>query len=193
MKKGSFILYDADLEGLEYISDLQAGKLFKAIRSFRLGGDSTFVSKNPAVNILYSQITGHISINEEKYNTACKKKSQAMKKRWSEDNKTKEEDSTLYSSLEKGCLLGDNDNDNENENENVNVNVNVNVNENDNDNDNKNDIVTDNVPCGAKTENKRKNCYSKNVPRLLQDEPSYDIEAFKRKSLERYRNALNQP
>ena len=118
MNKGSFILYDADLEGLEYISDLQAGKLFKAIRDFRLTGDKAFVSKNPAVNILYSQITGHISINEEKYKTACKKKSQAMKKRWSEDNKTTEKDSTLYSSIEKGCLLGDNDSVNDNDNKN---------------------------------------------------------------------------
>ena len=182
MKKGSFILYDADLEGLEYISDLQAGKLFKAIRDFRLTGDKAFVSKNPAVNILYSQITGHISINEEKYETACKKKSQAMKKRWSEDNKATEKDSTLYSSIDKGCLLGDNDNDNVNENENV------------NDNDNKNDIVyvNDNVPCGAKKENKRKNCYSEKRPFAYEGNPSCDVELMKQRVLERYKNIMNQ-
>ena len=169
MGKGSFILYDADLDGLDYISDVQAGKLFKAIKNYRIKGDKSFLSKNSAVNILYSQITGHISLNEEKYKATCDKKSEAMKKRWSAREKinSTEEDSTLYSSIEKGGLLSDNDNDN--------VNVNDNVNEN------------DNVPCGAVREKKRKNYFDKknNIPNLLRDEPSYDIDAYLRKSLNR--------
>ena len=58
-------------------------------------------------------------------------------------------------------------------------NDNVNVNENDivNDNDNVNDA------CGAKRENKRKNYNNKNIPKLLQGEPSYDTDLFLRRTV----------
>jgi hypothetical protein len=176
MKKGSFILYDADLDGLDYISDVQAGKLFKAIKNYRIKGEKSFISRNSAVNILYSQIIGHISFNEEKYKILCEKRTEAINKRWCNDKK---KNSNEYKSIQKNSYEYLNDNDNENDNVTDNVNVNVNDNE----------TVTD--ACGAKTENKRKNYNSKKPPLLLQDDPSYDIEAFKRKSLELFRNTAN--
>ena len=176
MKKGSFIVYDADLDGLDYISDVQAGKLFKAIRNYRLTGNSSFTTKNPAVNILYNQIIGHISLNEEKYKTLCEKRTQAINKRWGNDK--------MKASSEYKCIQ-------KNSNEYLNDNDNVNVNDNDNDNVNEYVNVNVNDACGAKTENKRKNYNSKKPPLLLQDDPSYDIEAFKRKSLELFRNTAN--
>ena len=47
------------------------------------------------------------------------------------------------------------------------------------------DTVTDTAPYGVKRENKRKNYFDKknNVPNLLRDEPSYDIDAFTRKAI----------
>lgn len=179
MAKGSFILYDADLKGIEFLTDAQTGKLFKALLKFRLEGTVPSLGNNAALNILFQQITEHITINEDKYKATCEKKSEAMKKRWGNgSNNTIENNRTLYSSIDKGGSLGDSDNDNVNENENVNDNV----------------IDNDNDACGAKRENKRKNYYAGNnsyggkynnykpyVPTLLRDNPSYDIELFKNK------------
>ncbi len=169
MTKGSFILYDSDLKALELLTKSQVGTLFKALAGYRLRGEEPDFGKNVAVDIIFRQIVTHIEINEEKYRATCEKKSEAMKKRWSRDEKSKPivKDSTLYYSAEEGLLLGDNDNVNENENEN----------ENDNDTENDTDA------CGAKRENKRKNYHSKNTPRLLRDEPSYDLDAFTRSAI----------
>lgn len=163
MGKDSFILYKSDLKGLEFLTDNQIGKLFRAIAKLQLDEEEPNLGTNPAVNILFNQIRAHIEINEEKYEETCKKKSAAMKKRWADSKSTIENYSTLPSTIEDYKALSDNDNDNDNENDN----------ENENDND----------ACGAKRENKRKNYYNKNTPRLLQDEPSYDINAFTRKGI----------
>lgn len=163
MGKDSFILYDSDLKGFEFLTENQAGKLFKALIKFRLEGTKPNLGNNAAVNILFNQITEHIAINESKYKATCAKRSEAMKKRWGNDKKSIEEDSILYSTIEKGSTLGDNDNEN----------------------DIDNDIVIDNVrdACGAKKQNKRNNYYGKNTPRLLRDEPTYDIDAFTRQAI----------
>lgn len=163
MGKDSFILYDSDLKGFEFLTENQAGKLFKALIKFRLEGTKPNLGNNAAVNILFNQITEHIAINESKYKATCAKRSEAMKKRWGNDKKSIEEDSILYSTIEKGSPLGDNDN------------------ENDIDNDNVIDNVRD--ACGAKKQNKRNNYYGKNTPRLLRDEPAYDIDAFTRQAI----------
>ena len=162
--KGSFIIYDADLEGLDYLTDIQAGKLFKAIRNYRLTDDATFVSKNPAVNILYKQITGHISLNEEKYKALCKQNSEFAKKRWSK-NKKAPADANACERIPTDTHACLNDNVNENDNEYDNDNV--------------------NEPCGAKKENKRNNYYGRKntFPSSLRDEPSYDADAFMRKAI----------
>lgn len=164
MKKGSFILYDSDLQGVLLLTVHQAGKLLKALAKYRLEGIESDFGNDVAVAILYRQIIDHIAINEEKYNEACKKRSETMKKKWNERKNT-ENGSTLYSTIDKSSdsYIYDNDNYNENDIDNVN----------------------DNDACGAKRENKRKNYYNKknNVPALLRDEPSYDIDAFTRKAI----------
>ena len=167
MGKESFILYDSDVKSLEYLTDAQAGKLFKSIAKYRQGATKPDLGKNPAVNILYDQIINHININEEKYQSTCNKRSEAMKKRWNDKKNTIVDYSTLPSTIVQGSPLSDNDNDNVN--------------------DIDNDIVNDNdnVACGAKRENKKNNYYNRknNVPALLRDEPSYDAEAFMRKAI----------
>lgn len=163
MGKDSFILYKNDMKALEFLTDNQIGKLFRALAKLLLDQEEPDFGNSPAVNILFNQMRDHIAINEEKYVQACKKKSDAMKKRWTDSKSSIDNYSTLSPSIENCKALSDNDNDNDN----------VNVNENDNEND----------ACGAKTQNKRKNHFQKNVPRLLQDNPSYDIDAFTRKSI----------
>ena len=165
MGKGSFILYDNDMKSLEYLTDAQIGKLFKAIAKYRIDGTKTNLGKNPALNILFDQIIDHIKINEDKYKEMCEKNSERAKKRWHQPNNSMPAYADACGGMpaHTGACLNDNDNDN--------VNDNVNVNE--------------VVACGAKKENKRNNYYKRknDVPALLRDEPSYDIDAFMKKAL----------
>ena len=169
MGKESFILYDSDVKSLEYLTDAQAGKLFKSIAKYRQGATKPDLGKNPAVNILYDQIINHININEEKYKELCAKNSERAKKRWHQPNNTMPAYADACSGIpaHTGACLYDNDNVNDNDNDIVNVNDN------------------DNVACGTKRENKKNNYYNRknNVPALLRDEPSYDAEAFMRKDI----------
>ena len=180
MGKGSFILYDTDLRSLSYLTDAQAGKLFKAIANHRLEGSAPDLGKNPAVNILYNQIIEHIAINEEKYQELCAKRSEAINKRWSKAKENPIQKYTNeYSSIQENTNGYINDNDN----------VNDTVNDNDIDN------VNGTVAFGVNKENKRKNYYNKNnnVPALLRDEPSYDLDAFTRKAIGlKYQKKENQ-
>ena len=164
MGKGSFILYDKDLKGVILLTDCQAGKLFKALATYRLEGKNASFGNNVAVTILFQQLIDNIAINEEKYQTVCKKRTEAANKRWNND-KDITSDANVCKSMQmhtNACIY-DNDNDN--------------VNENDNDNDNVNDA------CGAKRANKRKNYNNKNIPKLLQGEPSYDTDLFLRRTI----------
>lgn len=155
MKKGSFILYDKDLQGVLLLSDYYAGRLFKAIAKYRLTGEKTDFGNNLTLMVLFQQIVDHIEMNEEKYQELCEKRSQAIKKRWEKDKKNSNE----YNSTD----LNTNEYLYDNENENVNVNDNVNGN--------------DNNAYGAKRENKRKNYYNKNED--IKGKPSYDLELYR--------------
>ena len=154
MEKGSFIIYDSDLENLDFLTELQTGKLFKAPAKYRLKGTEPNFGNNPAPNILFQQLVTHITINEEKYKAICQKNSESAKKRWQNN------------SMRTHAKLCVNDNDNDNDYDN------------DYDNDN------DNEPCGAKREKRKNYYGKKNdVPTLLRDEPTYDAEAFMRKAI----------
>ncbi len=164
MGKNSFIIYNSDLKGLEYLTDSQIGKLFRALAKLQLEGEEPSLGNNPAMNILFSQIREHIAINEDKYKEICEKRTAAANKRWrGETQGDVQKNANASKSIQmqaSGCL-------------------------DDNDNDNDNVIDIDNVrdACGAKKENKRKNYYSKNTPRLLQGEPTYDMDAFTRQAI----------
>ena len=162
MGKGSFILYDTDLKSVRLLNEHQVGRLFLALSTYRLEGEDPDFSDDLALKILYQQLTDHISINEKKYKETCEKRSESAKKRWLE------KDANACNSMQKHATPYINDNDN----------VNDNANENDNVNDNDNDA------CGAKKKTKE-NYYNKknNIPRLLQADPAYDIEAFERKAM----------
>ena len=164
MGKGSFIVYDVDLESLNFLTDKQAGCLFHAIADYRLEGKEPDFGKDSTLKVLFHQITQHIEINEEKYKALSIKRSEAAKKRWNKN-------ACAYDALQsdaKQCLY-----DNDTVNDTVTVNDTETVND------------TDNVACGAKKKTKENNYYNKknNIPKLLQDDPAYDIEAFERKAI----------
>ena len=171
MGNSSFILYDTDLKSMDFLTDAQIGKLFRAIKAYRLDGKTIDLGKNPALNMLYNQIMEHITMNEEKYKASCEKRSETMKKRWNEKKSNIVDYSALQSTIVEGSPLSDNDNDNDN------VNVNDNVNENDNENDN------ESVALGVKRENKRKNYSGRKPDFYSEGEPTYDIEAFTKKAI----------
>ena len=112
MRKGSFIIYDSDLESLNFLTELQIGKLFKDLANYRLKGTEPDFSNDQALSILFQQLVTHITINEEKYKAICQKNSESAKKRWQNN------------SMRTHAKLCVNDNDNDN------------VNDYDNDNDN---------------------------------------------------------
>ena len=167
MGNKSFVIYDTDLKSMDFLTDAQIGKLFRAIKTYRLEGKTTDLGKNPALNMLYGQIMEHIIINEEKYKSACEKRSDAMKKRWDEKKSTIVDYSTLQSNIVEDSPLSDNDNENDN----------VNVNDNVNDNDNEHGAL------GEKIEKKRKKYSGRKPDFYSEGEPTYDIEAFTKKAI----------
>ena len=167
MGKGSFILYDDDLKYAERLTDSQKADLFTALLKHRFHGEYTDFEDDLPVFMLYNRIIDHVSANEAKYKEICEKRSESIKKRWHSEKKSTDKYSAPYNCIQEDTIVSDNDNDN--------VNDNVNVYDND----------KDNVACGAKKKTKENNYYNKknNIPKLLQDDPAYDIEAFERKAI----------
>lgn len=231
MKKGTFIVYDVDLQSIRFITEEQAGKLFKALAAYRLNSEAPDFGDDTALKILFHQFSEHIAINEEKYKETCRKNAESAKKRW--ENKNITSVPTLTQACEgmrthtNGCLY---DTDTETDNGNGNDTVTVDVTETDNSNTaeehtktyygiyknvpltkqeylqliNKfgsgTDTLIDSMSEYMRTSGKTyKDCYArlltwklyddkekthnKTIPRLLQDEPSYDIDAFTKKSI----------
>ena len=181
MNKGTFILYDIDLESIDYLSDPQVSRLFRAIIKYRLKGITPDFSDDAALKIIFHQISEHIALNEKKYKETCKKNSESAKKRWANQKGSASENQ--YKDMPKhtraceniqsdaNLCLYDTDTVTDTETDTGTVNV--------------TDTVNDTDACGAKRENKRKNYYNKkkDVPILLRDEPAYDVDAFMRKAI----------
>ena len=161
----SFIIYDSDLKSIDYLTDAQIGKLFRAVKAYRLEGTITDLGKNPALNMLYDNIIDHIDINEKKYNATRQKRSETMKQRWNERKSAIVDYSAQQSTIVNDSPLSDNDIVNDIDNDIV--------------------IVNDNeyAALGAKRENKRKNYHGKKKSSPLRGEPSYDIDSFTRKAI----------
>lgn len=161
MAKGSFIVYDVDLQSLDYLTYEQIGRLFSALSKHRLQGIKPDFGDDRALQILFHQMSEHIAINEEKYKATCKRNAESAKKRWSDKNDAR---ACAGMPTDANACVYDTDTDTDNDTDTV--------------------TETDTEPCGAKKE-KRKNYYGKknNFPALLSDEPTYDAEAFMRKAI----------
>ena len=133
-KQKSFILYDSDMFCLRYLTDKQAGILFKSIAALREDAPLPDISSDSALSIAFHQISAHMAMNEEKYAKICEQRAKAAEKRWRKDANA----SVCIQEDTKECY-NDNDNDIDNDIDNENDNV--------NDNDivigNENEIVSD--------------------------------------------------
>ena len=149
MAKGTFIFYDIDFESLEFLSKEQVGELFIGLSQYRLKGIEPDFGNDGALKIIFHQIKEHIRLNEEKYQSICKRNSESAKKRW--ENKKNAAACEGIQADTKRCLY---DTDTETETDTV--------------------TVTDTDACGAKKKTKEKNYYGNknNIPRLQRDEPS---------------------
>ena len=181
MGKGSFIFYDVDFESLEFLSKWQVGELFLAISRYRLKGENPDFGKDSTLKVLFHQIIQHIELNEEKYKAISTKRSEAAKKRWNA------KDANAYKSMQTDATLCLYDTDTDTVTDTVTDTDTVTVTDTvtDTDTDTDTDTVADTVACGAKKKTKENNYYNKknNIPILLRDDPSYDIDAFTRKAI----------
>lgn len=135
-KKKSFVLYDDWGKMVVKLSDDQAGQLFKAICSKRLGLD--YEIDLDAVDAIFSMISDKIDEDTEEYESTCQKRSENVKKRWNAkesksnpeneaEHKSKQKptkqgkriqtDTTVYKSIQ---INSDNEYEYENDNENEN-------------------------------------------------------------------------
>jgi hypothetical protein len=101
MGKGSFILYDIDLESVRFLTKEQVAEFFIASVDNILDGNSPDFGNDSALKLLYHQITSHIALNEEKYKALSNKRSEAAKKRW---NKTDANECKAMQNDAKLCL-----------------------------------------------------------------------------------------
>ena len=131
MNKESFILYNSFYEPIKTLKDEQLGKLLRAIFEYTINGK---ITNDNDILIAFMFIKNQLDIDNEKWQSEKKKRSEAGKKgmasRWNnEGNITKDnnainsynKDSSDINSITK---ITDNDNENDSDNENVNDNIN---------------------------------------------------------------------
>ena len=64
MSKGTFILYDIDLESIEFLTPLQVGELFIALSKYRLHDETPDFGDDRALKIIFHQAVGlHIVLH----------------------------------------------------------------------------------------------------------------------------------
>ena len=115
--KESFVLYNTQYEAIKDLSDLDLGKLIRALFEIQLGNE---INLEPHLKIAFNFIMGQIQIDTKKYEEKCEKLRENAKKR--QENKEKEESKSnqmLPNASKCNQMLangGVNDNDNVNDN-----------------------------------------------------------------------------
>lgn len=78
MGKNSFVLYDTDGDLLDFLTDEEAGKLFRAIFDYRRGVEPELTDKGPKT--AFRIIRSHLEIDARKYEETCERNRQSGKK-----------------------------------------------------------------------------------------------------------------
>ncbi len=92
-KRKSFVLYDDWGKMVVKLTDDQAGQLFKAICSKRLGVD--YEIEIDAVDAIFSMLSDKMDEDAEEYENSCQRRSENIKKRWdTKESVTSESDTT---------------------------------------------------------------------------------------------------
>lgn len=119
----TLLLYTSIKEPVDALTDDQAGKLLKALLAYQAGED---VALDGLLNVVFLQIRQQIDRNNEKYEEAQRKRSEAGKKgmasRWASKNNN---DNTVITNDNNVInVIADYNKNNLYDNDNVNVNVN---------------------------------------------------------------------
>lgn len=124
-KKNSFVLYASQAEAIKDLSLTQKGQLLDALFEYADNGEFPDI-QDGFVKIAFRFISQQISIDTQRYEEACEKKREAIKRRWAQQKNApisegKKDDSSRYTSIDNNTYLYNaihNDNDNGNGNDN---------------------------------------------------------------------------
>ncbi len=72
-----FFTYFHHSEVIDHLSDVQAGKLYKALLRYGMSGHVEDFSDDPALEIVFILLLGEVDHNFERYAEICEKRSEA--------------------------------------------------------------------------------------------------------------------
>lgn len=118
MQKNSFVLQIRLEPIVAKLSDTQAGVLFKSILKYAANGTSATL-EDSAVDIVFEVVRQDIDYTSAKYADVCKKRKEAVQKRWEEKQKNRK-NTNVCKSIQKDTnaykrVHNDNDVDNDND------------------------------------------------------------------------------
>lgn len=97
--KNSFVFHTEWLDSIKLLPSEKIFPLLEAISNYTQTGIEPEI-EDPMIKILFSALFPRMSQDRDKYVESCKKKSEAMKKKWEEKKNTIEDYSTLSSTIE---------------------------------------------------------------------------------------------
>ena len=106
MKLKTFLLYAEAAPQIDLLSDEEAGQLFKALFHYVADGDE-LVTNNRVLAMTFSVFKAQIDRGAEKYEETCRKRTEAINKRW-EKYRSIQENTNEYNSIEKNTNEGNN-------------------------------------------------------------------------------------
>lgn len=118
MTKNSFVLQTRLEPIVAKLSDKQAGVLFKSILKYAANGTSATL-EDSAVDIVFEVVRQDIDYTSAKYADVCKKRKEAVQKRWAEKQKNRK-NTNVFKSIQNDTnaykrVHNDNDVDNDND------------------------------------------------------------------------------
>lgn len=106
MKLKTFLLYAEAAPQIDLLSDEEAGQLFKALFHYVADGDE-LVTNNRVMAMTFAVFKAQIDRGAEKYEETCRKRTEAINKRW-ERYRSIQENTNEYNSIEKNTNEGNN-------------------------------------------------------------------------------------
>ena len=113
--KNSFIVYHEYRAILEDLTDVQVGKLFRAILDYEIDGKEPTL--NGALKIAFKCIKKDLDINKSKYEKKCERNKANIAKRWNTKNTSGKNGTPNDTKNTDNDNEDDNEDDNENEDE----------------------------------------------------------------------------
>lgn len=106
MKLKTFLLYAEAAPQIDLLSDEEAGQLFKALFHYVADGEE-LVTNNRVLAMTFAVFKAQIDRGAEKYEETCRKRTEAINKRW-ERYRSIQENTNEYNSIEKNTNEGNN-------------------------------------------------------------------------------------